>query len=75
MSEQIAGAKNEHFNLVSVLYHVLEGAIRYDEYVIDAEQSGDKNLTKSFQKPKRCQRSADRAEELLAQRIGNFVAR
>ncbi len=39
--EQKTGTKDEHFNLVSVLYHALEGGELYDKYIADAEQHGD----------------------------------
>ncbi|MBV9389464.1 MAG: hypothetical protein JOZ78_23835 [Chroococcidiopsidaceae cyanobacterium CP_BM_ER_R8_30] len=76
MSEHITGTKNEQYNLVSVLYHALEGTVTYDKYVKDAEQAGDKDLAQFFQEAKeQCQKSADRAKELLAQRLGSFAAR
>jgi hypothetical protein len=38
------GTPDEHYNLVSVLYHALQGAEIYEEYVEDAEAAGDDEL-------------------------------
>jgi hypothetical protein len=36
------------YNLVSVLYHALQGAETYDQYIKDAEKSDDKDLVTFF---------------------------
>ncbi len=44
MTQQGAGVThtpNPQYDLVSVLYHALEGAQTYDIYIKDAEQGGD----------------------------------
>jgi len=35
------GTRDEHYNLISVLYHALQGADSCDRYALDAEASGD----------------------------------
>jgi len=42
------GIRNEYYNLVSILYHALNGAQTYDAYIRDAEQSGDRDLAQFF---------------------------
>jgi hypothetical protein len=39
--EQITGTRDEHYNLVSVLYHALNAADTCDRYALDAETAGD----------------------------------
>ena len=64
------GTKDQHYNLVSVLYHALQGAETYEQYVRDAEQAGDQDLAEFFRD---CQTEdaerAERAEQLLAARF------
>ena len=68
--EQPTGVRDEHYNLVSVLYHALQGAETYQQYVRDAEQAGDQELAQFFRD---CQKGdaerAKRAEQLLAARF------
>lgn len=62
--------KNEQYDLVSVLYHSLEGAATYEQYVQDANQAGDQDLVNFFQEVKETNnRLAQRAKELLGQRL------
>lgn len=46
--EQTTGTRDEHYNLVSVLYHALNGADTCDRYALDAEASGDTGLAAFF---------------------------
>ncbi|MBE9080439.1 hypothetical protein IQ241_24665 [Romeria aff. gracilis LEGE 07310] len=64
------GTENRHFDLVSVLYHSLEGGAVYEQYIQDAKEAGDQDLTNFFQdvKDTNC-RLADRAQELLKARL------
>jgi hypothetical protein len=39
--EQSTGTRDEHYNLISVLYHALQGADSCDRYALDAEADGD----------------------------------
>jgi rubrerythrin len=68
---EITGTRDEHYNLVSVLYHTLQAGETYDRYIRDAEQGGDSELAQFFRD---CQQQdtqrADRAKELLHKRLG-----
>ena len=69
--QQTTGTQDTSYNLVSVLYHALEGASTYEQYVRDAEQSGDQELAAFFREAINSSRQvADRAKQLLKQRLG-----
>lgn len=58
------------YNLVSVIYHALQGAETYEMYIKDAEESGDQELAEFFRDVKQQNADrADRAKGLLGQRI------
>ena len=64
--EQITGTRDEHYNLVSVLYHALEGAETCDTYAIDAAATGDEHLAVFFREAQEVQVGlAERAKMLL----------
>lgn len=64
------GTQDIEYNLVSILYHALQGAETYDQYVQDAEQSGDRDLAEFFREVKQeNSRRADRAKQLLHRRL------
>ena len=64
------GTTDVTYNLVSILYYALQGAETYDQYISDAEQKSDKDLAQFFRDTKEeNQRRADRAKQLLAQRL------
>src|SRR5215204_1390860 len=46
--EQITGTRDEHYNLISVLYHALHGAENCDTYALGAEAAGNENLAAFF---------------------------
>jgi hypothetical protein len=48
--EQITGTRDEHYNLVSVLYHALNAADTCDRYALDTEAAGDERMTAFFRK-------------------------
>jgi rubrerythrin len=58
--ESATGFSNTRYNLVSVLYHALEGGSTYDKYVQDAENEGDQELADFFREVQ--QQDADRAQ-------------
>ena len=67
------GTSNEFYNLVSIMYHALQGAQTYDAYIRDAEQSGDSDLAQFFREVQQeDQRRSMRASQLLAKRAGQF---
>jgi hypothetical protein len=64
------GAPNRVYNLVSVLYHALEGGATYGKYIQDAQQEGDQELAQFFQQTQQEEKQrAQRAQSLLAQRL------
>ena len=69
--EANTGTRDEHYDLVSVLYHALHGAWNYDQYIADAESNGDNELADFHRqvKDENAQR-AERAKQLLAARLG-----
>lgn len=63
------GTRDETYNLVSVLYHALQGAENCQTYSQDA--GGDQELRSFFDEALNQQRQlADRAKRLLQQRLG-----
>jgi hypothetical protein len=66
------GTRDTTFNLVSVLYHALQGAETINMYVNDANQD-DEELSDFFEEVKDdYERIAERAKELLAMEIGDM---
>jgi hypothetical protein len=65
------GTPDEHYNLVSVLYHALQGAETCAQYLEDADEAGDDELVDFLEEVQSdYRRQADRAKELLAARLG-----
>ncbi len=66
---QKTNTSNEQYNLISVLYHALEGAQTYAKYVTDAQ--GDQELSQFFQQAQQEElQRAEKAKQLLAKRLG-----
>src|SRR5215207_4860796 len=64
--EQTTGTTDEHYNLISVLYHALNGADTCDRYASDAEIAGDERLAAFFRETQTMQTQiAERAKGLL----------
>jgi rubrerythrin len=64
--EQITGMRDDHYNLVSVLYHALQGAETTMMYSDDADFEGDDELAQFFQEVQAQDRArARRAKALL----------
>jgi hypothetical protein len=64
--EQTTGTRDEHYNLISVLYHALHSAENCETYVLDAEAAGDDRLAAFFRETQAAQmETAERAKELL----------
>jgi len=65
---------NETYGLVSVLYHALQGAETYTQYVNDARKSGDQELVDFFQECRdELNEQAVRARQLLATRLEDDI--
>lgn len=73
--EHMTGTPDDQYDLISVLYHALEGAATCEVYIQDAEESGDSELTQFFQqlRDEECRR-AERAKALLAKRMSQATA-
>ncbi len=64
--QQTTGTRDEHYNLISVLYHALTGADTCDRYALDAETAGDERLMAFFRETQVMQSQiAERAKGLL----------
>ena len=71
MSEGTTGTRDEHYNVISVLYHALQGAETCTTYLQDAEQAGDQELAQFFREVQSTYRQlGDRSKTLLRQRLG-----
>jgi hypothetical protein len=68
--DRVTGVRDEHYNLVSILYHALQGAETYDTYINDAEAAGDQELAAFFRQVQEEERQrAARAKEMLGRRL------
>ncbi len=66
-SQGNTGTRDIVYNLVSTIYHTLQGAETEAIYIADAEQEGDEELVSFFRGLKEeNQRRADQAKQLLA---------
>jgi len=71
IGKDITGTRDTVYDLVSIIYHALQGAETYGMYVTDAEEVGDTELAKFFQEVQdEERRRADRAKQFLAARLG-----
>lgn len=70
-SKKTTGTGDTVYDLVSIIYHALQGAETYGMYIADAEEVGDAELAKFFKEVQEEERRrADRAKQLLAGRLG-----
>jgi hypothetical protein len=68
--EQQTGTRDEHYNLISALYHLLKGASTCEEYIQDAQEAGDQELVQFFKDWQDEQRNlSERAKNLLGTRM------
>jgi hypothetical protein len=69
-AEHATGVQDKTYNLVSVLYHALQGSETCQQYLHDAEEAGDQEMVQFFQEVQECQRHlASRARQMLMQRM------
>jgi hypothetical protein len=67
---RITGVKDKHYDLISVLYHTLQGAEEIAAYVRDAEQDGDQKVAEYFRSVQEQYRQiAQEGKHLLVQRL------
>jgi hypothetical protein len=75
-SQGDTGTRDITYDLVSVIYHALQGAETTALYIADAEQEGNQELATFFREAKdEYQRRGDRAKQLLASHLGNQQGR
>jgi rubrerythrin len=68
--EQKTDTPNPVYDIVSVMYHALQGAETYDSYITDAQQRGDAELAAFFREVQEQNREvAHRAKTLLHDRL------
>ena len=64
--ERTTGTRDEHYNLISVLYHALHGTENCNTYALDAEAAGDQQLANFFREAGRMQAQlAEQTKEML----------
>jgi hypothetical protein len=68
--ERATGTPNEHYDLISVLYHALQGGETSQLYINDARTAADDELADFFEQVQNEYRSrVERAKQLLASRL------
>jgi hypothetical protein len=68
--ERATGVRDSHYDLISVLYHALQGGETSQQYIDDARQDGDDELAAFFEQVETEDRNrAKRATQLLASRM------
>lgn len=69
------GTQNTTYNLLSIIYHALQGAETYDMYINDAEKSGDTELAQYFRDVRDQNiKRAEHGKQLLAVRLNQDQA-
>ncbi len=67
---ETTGTRDVTYNLISVIYHALQGAETYQMYEQDAQQEGDQEAASFFHEAHQSSRQfADRAKMMLSQRM------
>jgi hypothetical protein len=75
-SQGNTGTRDVTYNIVSIIYHSLQGAETIDTYIKDAQESGDNELAQFFSEVKQENiRRATRAKELLTRYLGKDQGR
>jgi hypothetical protein len=75
-SQGDTGTRDITYDLVSVIYHALQGAETTALYIADAEQEGNQELVQFFSEAKEeYQRRGDRAKQLLTAHLGSGQGR
>jgi hypothetical protein len=69
---QATGVQDKTYNLISVLYHALQGGETAQQYLQDAQSAGDQELVAFFQEVQECQQHlSKRAKEMLMQQMSH----
>jgi hypothetical protein len=68
--ERVTGTPDEHYDLVSVLYHALQGGETSQQYIDDARKAHDAELAQFFEQVQVEDRNrAESAKRLLIERL------
>lgn len=71
----VTGTRDEVYDLISTLYHALQGAETYVYYTEDADYTGDRELAQFFKEVQEEDRQrAHRAKELLRKHLARDLA-
>ena len=69
-TDQIRGTRDITYDLISVIYHALQGGETFHTYILDAEKAGDGELAKFFRDAEQQHMElANRAKQLLETRL------
>jgi hypothetical protein len=69
-NERSTGTRDEHYDIISMLYHALQGAETCTTYLQDADRAGDQDLVQFFREVQGTYRQlADHSKTLLRQRL------
>lgn len=70
MAKRESVTRDEHYDLVSVLYHALQGDDTLSQYIEDAEGAGDEDLADHFRDIQEKYREiAQEAKDLLREKL------
>ena len=69
-TNQSGGTRDVTYNLISVIYHALQGAETYQMYEQDAQEEGEQEAASLVREAQETSRQlADRAKAMLGQRL------
>jgi len=70
------GTRDITYDLVSIIYHSLQGAETTAMFIADAEQEGNQEISQFFNETKQeYERRAERAKQLLTTHLGKTQGR
>lgn len=70
MSKRDPETKDEHYDLISVLYHALQGDETLGQYIDDAENADDQELAQHFREvQERYREIAQETKQLLKEKL------
>lgn len=69
-AERVTSTRDEHYDLISVLYHTMQEAETLQTYIDDARSAGDNDLAGFFEEVQQQDRQrTERAKQLLARKL------
>ncbi|HEY9881635.1 MAG TPA: hypothetical protein V6D29_24500 [Leptolyngbyaceae cyanobacterium] len=69
-TKNTTGTDNQQYDIVSILYHALEGAASCDQYISDARKAKDDEVVSFLEQTKEeYRRLAEQAKSLLKARL------